>query len=264
MKQMLSNYREWLRLAVAMGLMTAALLGSGLVHLPNLPTGLLLVVLVNWIMFRSEKLGFSALGFDLKRRHLLLVPLGLLLGMLAYLLSYALGALIRGDELLLNTVIDWKAFFYQFWRVLPTAAVQDFLVVGYCYHKLIRLTNVKVATMVVGLVFVSMHDIWGPNVVNDLFYAIGLFAGYLMFSTALIRSGSIWLVIGLHWGNNFTNSFVFTFKHVPTSWLYLNEPMEVFTNWQGIGLLVAFLLNSVSVIMLIRFFWRNRLLSFGQ
>ncbi|MDT3401755.1 CPBP family intramembrane glutamic endopeptidase [Mucilaginibacter terrae] len=262
MKQMLSNYREWLRLAVAVCLMAAALIGSGFIDVPYVPVGLLLVVLVNWIMFRSEKFDFSALGFDLNRRHLLLVPLGLLLGMLAYMLSYCLGAFIRGNELRVNTVVEWKEFFNQFWRVLPTAAVQDFLVVGYCYHKLIRLTNVKVATTVVGLVFVAMHDVWGASIANNLFYALGLFAGYLMLSTALIRSGSIWLVIGLHWGNNFTNSFVFTFKRSHTSWLYLSGPMEVFTNWQGIGLLVAFLLNSVSVIMLVRFFWRNRLLCY--
>ena len=164
MKQMLSNYREWLRLTVAVGLMAAALIGSGFVHVPYVPVGLLLVVLVNWTMFRSEKLDFSALGFDLKRRHLLLVPLGLLLGMLAYLLSYYLGGFIRGNKLRVNTVVDWMEFFNQFWWVLPTAAVQDFLVVGYCYHKLIRLTNIKVATTVVGLAFVAMHDVWGANI----------------------------------------------------------------------------------------------------
>jgi membrane protease YdiL (CAAX protease family) len=258
MKKMLSNYIEWVRLAVAVLLMVAALIMSGFVNIPYVPVGLMLVVLINWAMFRSEKLSLSALGFDLEPRYLMLVPLGLIAASLAYLLSYGFGAFIRGDELRLNAAVDWKAFFNKFCLVLPTVAVQDFLVVGYCYHKLIRLTNVRLATLIVGLCFVSMHDVWGGNIINNLFFASGLFAGYLMFSTALLRSGSIWLVIGLHWGNNFINSFVLTFKPTPTSWLYLHGPLRVFSPWQGIGLLVAFLLNTVSVILLIRAVWRQR------
>jgi len=258
MKKMLSNYIEWLRLAVAVVLMAAALIMSGFVHIPIVSVGLMLVVLINWVMFRSEKLNLSALGFDLKPHHLMLVPLGLMAASLAYLLSYGVGAFIRGDEVRLNAAVDWKAFFYKFWLVLPTVAVQDFLVVGYCYHKLIRLTNVRLATLIVGFCFVSMHDVWGGNIINNLFFASGLFAGYLMFSTALLRSGSIWLVIGLHWGNNFTNSFIFTLKPTATSWLYLHGPLRVFSTWQAIALLVAFLLNTVCVILLIRVVWRKR------
>jgi hypothetical protein len=74
--------------------------------------------------------------------------LGLVTGLLAYLLTYGLSALIRDDELRLNAAVDWETFFSKFWWVLPTTAVQDFLVAGYCYHKLIRLTNVKVATII--------------------------------------------------------------------------------------------------------------------
>lgn len=255
---MLPNYREWLRLAVAVVSMAAALIGSGFIHLPYLPAGLLLVLLVNYTMFRSEGLKLSALGFDLKYRHLLLIPLGLVLAMLAYLLSFCLGAAVRGDSLNSNTSVNWPELFKQFWWELPTTAVQDFLVVGYCYHKLIRLTNVRAATVIIGLCFVSMHDVWGGNPVNSLFYAAILFTGYLMFTTALLRSGTIWLVIGLHWGNNFTNSFVFTFNRTPTSWWYLSGPMQVFTTWQGIGLLAAFLMNAAAVIVPIRMIWRQR------
>jgi len=59
------------------------------------------------------------------------------------------------------------------------------------------------------------------NFANSLFYALSLFIGYLMFSTALLRSGSIWLPIGIHWGNNFANSYLFTYGRTQTSWLYI-------------------------------------------
>lgn len=258
MEKILSQYTEWLRLGVAVVLMAASLIVSGLINIPYAPVGLLLVVLVNWVMFRSEKLDLSALGFDLKLRHLRLIPLGLIAAFLAYLFCYALGAYIRGNDLHLNSAIDWKAFFIKFWLVLPTAAVQDFLVVGYCYHKLIRLTNVRLATLVVGLRFVSMHDVWGSNIIDNLFLMLTTFAGYLMFSTALLRSGSIWLAVGLHWGNNFTNSSIFTYKPTATSWLYLHGSLGVSSIWQAIALLVVLPLSSILVILLVKAIWRKR------
>ena len=258
MKLITSNYREWLRMPICVLLMAAALIGSGFINIPYLPVGLLLVMLINYTMLRSEGLSFSALGFDLKFRHLLLVPAGIVLAMAAYLLSFCFGAWVRGNSFHGNASVNWPELLKQLWRVLPTTAVQDFLVVGYCYHKFIRLTNIRVATIVVGLCFVSMHDVWGGNLVNDLFYALILFTGYLMFSTALLRSGSIWLVIGLHWGNNVTNSCVFTFNQTPTSWLFLSGPKDVFTAWQAIGLLAAGFIGAASVIALVSVVWRKR------
>jgi hypothetical protein len=133
------------------------------------------------------------------------------------------------------------------------------MVVGYCYYKLIRLTNVNIATVLFGLFFICLHDVWGGNLINSLFYAATLLMGYLMFSSALLRSGSIWLVIGLHWGNNFVNSFLFTFGQKSTSWLYIiGQQRHNLSAWQGVGLFAAFLSDSLLVILLIRLFWKQK------
>ncbi len=259
MKNLFRTYPEWTRLILGAVLIAAALIVSGFIHLPYIPAGLLLVILVTWQLFRSEKKDLTALGFDFRPRHLLFIPIGLLLGLLSFLLSFYVGTLVRGDHIMVSHTTDWKDLLKVFWQVFPTAAVQDFVVVGYCYLKLIRLTNSRVATLVFGFFFISMHDVWGGDPINLFFYASGLFVGYLMFSTALRWSGSIWLVIGIHWGNNFTNSYLFTFSRTPTSLLFLNMQQQQNLNvWQAIGLYIALNIGAATVTGLMYLFWKNR------
>src|ERR1700744_1760506 len=116
MKNLSRTYQEWLRFAAGALLLAAALIGSGfIIHLPYVPAGLLLVISVNLLMFRSEKQNLSAIGFDLRPQHLLLIPFGLLLGMGSYLLSFYAGTVIRGDHIKVNGVIYWLELLKQLW-----------------------------------------------------------------------------------------------------------------------------------------------------
>jgi membrane protease YdiL (CAAX protease family) len=258
MKNWFLTYPNIFRFILGGLLITAALIGSGLINIPFVPVGMVLVILATWLMLRSEGRGLSVLGFDLKVCHLILIPFGLFLGITSFLLSFYVGALVRHNDIIVSRVFDSATLFKEFWKVLPTAAVQDFIIVGYCYVKLIELTNKKIATLAFGLFFICMHDVWGGNIVNDLFYASGLFVGYLMFSTAFLRSGSIWLVIGIHWGNNFANSYLFTFSHTPTSWLYISgQQHPVQSLWQIIGLFIALIIGGICVIAIIKLIWRS-------
>jgi len=261
MKKWFLNYPNLSRFICGSFLMAASLIGSGFINIPGVPVGALLAILVTWIMLRSEGRDLSLLGFDIKVRNLLLIPVGLLLGITSFLLSFYVGALVRNDHISVSQVIDGRMLLNEFWRILPTAAVQDFIVVGYCYVKLIEMTNKRVATVLFGLFFISMHNVWGDNIVNSLFYASALFLGYLMFSTAFLRSGSIWLVIGLHWGNNFANSRLITFSPTATSWLFIRgQPHNDLNVWQVIGLIVAMSIGAISVIIITKLIWppKNR------
>lgn len=259
MKNWFITYPNRSRLIIGAFLLTTALISSGLIHVPYVPVGMVLVILVTWLMLLSEKRNLSALGFDLKARHLILIPAGLFLGITSYLLSFYVGSLVRGDNIISSHTINLNLIFKNFWNVLPSSVVQDFLVVGYCYVKLIQLTNKKIATIAFGLFFICMHDVWGENIISDIFYASGLFMGYLMFSTAFLRSGSIWLVIGIHWGNNFANTYLFTFPHKPTSWLFIgDQPNPVNTIWQAIGLFIALIIGAVGVIIITKLIWPSK------
>jgi len=260
MKNLFRTYPNLSRLVTGALLLAAALIGSGFIHMPFVPAGLLLVILVNWLMFRSENKNLGLLGLDLQPKHLLLLLFGLLLGMASFLLSLYAGTLLRGGSIVQNTSMDFPQLLKSFIAIFPTTAVQDFIIIGYCFYKMIQLTNKSIATLVFGLFFISLHDVWGGNLVNTLFYASGLFMGYLMFSTSLLRSGTIWLPIGLHWGNNFANTYLFTFSRTTTSWLYVSGPQHPLTTIpQAIGLFIALNIGVAAVTGLICLLWRRRL-----
>jgi len=257
MKKWIFTNSDLSRLIIGAFLLFAALIGSGFIPIPVVPVGLVLVILVTWLMLRSEGRDLGYLGFDMKVRHLLLIPAGLLLGIIAYLLSFYVGVLVRNEQIMISPMFNGNMLLNAFWRVLPTAAVQDFIIAGYCYVKLIELTNKRTATLLFGLFFICLHNVWAGNIVNALFYASCLFIGYLMFSTAFLRSGSILLVIGLHWGNNFANSYLFTFHRTATSWLFINSQQHHdLSVWQAIGLFIALNIGTVSVIAAIKVLWR--------
>jgi membrane protease YdiL (CAAX protease family) len=259
MKNVFRTYPNLSRLIFGALLLAVALIGSGFIHLRFVPVGLVLVILVTWLMYRSENKNLSALGFNLEPKNLMLLFIGLLLGMGSFLLSLYTGTLVRGGSIVQNTPADGMELFKRFVMVFPTAAVQDFIIIGYCYDKMIRLTNKWVATLVFGLFFISLHNVWDGNMINALYYASGLFIAYLMFSTSLLRSGSIWLPIGLHWGNNFANTYLFTFTRTDTSWLYVSGQQQQIVNvWQAIGLFIALNIGTTTVIAITRLLWKRK------
>jgi len=259
MKNPLRAFPGLSRLILGALLLASALIGGSFIHLRFVPASLVLVILATVLMFRTEGKNLSAIGFTLNPRQLILLPLGLLLGSASFLLSLYAGTLVRGGALARNTALDWGGLFSRFQSELAPAAVQEFIVVGYCYLVLLRLTNIRVATVVFGMFFISLHDVWNGNVVNASFYALALFLAYMMFSNALLRSGTIWFPIGLHWGNNFANTHLFTFSRTATSWLYVSGPQQQnLSVGQAIGLFVALNIGVVTVIGITNLLWRDK------
>lgn len=260
MKDLLRTYPNLSRLILGAILIAVALISSGFIHLPFVPAGLLLVVLVTWLMFRTERKNLNALGFNVQPKNLLLIPTGLILGIGLFFLSFYVGTFVVGGNIVHNTEVDRVELLKRFWQVFPTAAVQDFIIVGYCYYKMIQLTNKRIATLVFGIFFITLHDVWYGNFANSLFYALSLFIGYLMFSTALLRSGSIWLPIGIHWGNNFANSYLFTYGRTQTSWLYITykSQLQSLSVGQAIELFISGNIGTAVVIVVILFAWRSK------
>lgn len=106
MKNWFLTYPNVSRFILGVLLIAAALIGSGFIHIPIVPVGMMVVILVTWLMLRSEGRDLSVLGFDLKSRHLVLIPVGLLLGITSYLLSFYVGALVRDDHISVSQTID--------------------------------------------------------------------------------------------------------------------------------------------------------------
>ena len=231
MKNLFQSFPNLSRLILTVLLFAAALAIASFVNIPGLQeifpfVGLLLVVLATWVLYRTENKNLDELGFNLQSRNLTFLPIGLVLGILAVLLGYYLKSFLTGDTIYFNPDLEYFSILKHLYWVLPTAAVQEFLCRGYVYKKMISATNLTVANIVLGLVFISMHDVFNIGIFGAIFYSISLIIGHLVFATALLKSGTIFFAIGIHWGSNLANNQLFTDDKITSSIFYLEKAVQ--------------------------------------
>jgi membrane protease YdiL (CAAX protease family) len=260
MKKLFQTYPNISRLILGALLILLALILSGFI--PNIPhlgeyfpfVGNILVVTATWFMYHTENQNLSALGFDLKKRNILFLPIGLILGIIAFVAGFYFRTFITGEQWNINYNINYKSVLQQLYWVLPTAAVQEFIVRGYCFKKIIEMSNQTIGIIMCGLLFISMHEFWNGNIVQIIAFAATLFIGHLMFSAALLKSKTIYFAIGLHWGNNIANSNLFTEGRKDTSIIFTTNQHANNMNWTQFGLL--FLSANIGFIILTLIIWK--------
>ena len=259
MKKIVLNYPNLARLILGIFLLAFSVIFSGLI--PNIPflrkyfnIGAILVVLVTWILYRTENKNLSALGFNFDKRNILFLPVGFFLGIAAFFIGFYLRTFITGEIWNINNKINYSNIFITLYWILQTALVQEFLVRGYVLKKLTEISNQTTAIIICGLAFIAMHDILNGNIMQVLNYALILFIGHLMFCAALLKSGTIYFAIGLHWGNNMANSNLFTIGRTDTSLLFTTIPHP--GNLSALQFWLLFLLANISFIFLAFIIWK--------
>lgn len=213
--------------------------------------GLILVILVNWILYKSENKNLDELGFNFKGYNLKFLPIGLILGILAVLIGYYLKCLLTGDVIIANGNIDFLEILKQLYWILPTAAVQEFICRSYGYKKLIKTYNLAVANLIIIIVFVAMHNVFNIGIFGAIFYSISLIIGHFVFANALLRSGTIFFSIGIHWGSNIANNQLFTEQQMSTSILFLEKAIqEESTGFNPLGIFLYIVALNIGFIFL--------------
>jgi membrane protease YdiL (CAAX protease family) len=223
--------------------------------------GLILVVLANWALYKTENKNLDDLGFNFKMQNLKYLPIGLILGILAVLVGYYLKSFLTNNKIIVQQEIDFGDLAKQLYWILPTAAVQEFICRSYGYKKLISTYNLKIANLVVVIIFVSMHNIFNIGIFGALFYSISLIIGHYVFANALLRSGTIYFAIGIHWGSNIANNHLFTENQLSTSILFLEKAVqEESAGFNPIGILLYLITLNIGFILLwlfIKKWWQN-------
>jgi hypothetical protein len=145
--------------------------------------------------------GLGEMGLALHRgwgRNLLLGFLFCVaLGVLKYVLLWALGAFRvegfrpAGDI----TVLVLQSLLAMF----LSSATDDVLLRGYLVRHLSRYLPASALVVLTTLAYVVNH-VWYVHLTWDAWLYLGLVG--LMFALALVRTGSLWLSIGIHWGGN--------------------------------------------------------------
>lgn len=251
MKSLLIKYPVFFRFIGAIMLFTLALIVSGFIDRPILKryfpfTSVILLLLVTTLLFRWDNKSLKAIGLNISYRNLSFLPLGIFIGAFAFMIAKYFRGLYTGESFELTTAaIDYKVLLYGFYTILPTVVIEELLFRGYVFKKTVEVSNVVIANVIFGVVFMLVHvldrEIF-QNKAMVLFLMITIPVGHLLFATALLKSRTLFFPIGIHLGNNWATRHLISNTNNGDSIFYIpeNAPIDTWTDF----FIVLFIFNA--------------------
>ena len=245
MKRLYARFPTAVRFLLAILLGASALVLTGVIskYLPIPFIDVTLLVTVTWFLYRTEGKSIKAIGLNITAKHLLFLVLGLLIGITALGLENFFRSIYTGEHWNISSSIDQLALWKTLYFILPSVIVQELVFRGYLFVKTIEVTNVAIANVIFGILFMLVHVLDRDVMQNTgqlIFLIVSIPIGHLLFATALLRSKTLYFPIGLHWGNNWASSCLIGYGKNENTVFHINNPY-VFQSWKSfIILLVIF------------------------
>ncbi len=164
----------------------------------------------------------------------------LVIGIVALGISAYLRSLYTGEQWHISSFTDqsvlWKGLYY----VLPGVLVQELMFRGYLFTKTIEVSSVVKANIIFSILFMLVH-VLDRDVLQQpaqlIFLAVAIPVGHLLFATALLRSKTLFLPIGLHWGNNWAVNHLAGHTNNDHSIFYTTNS-HIFSDWPSFIFLI--------------------------
>ncbi len=242
MKSLLLKYPVFFRFVGAIMLFTLALIVSGFIDRPILKTyfpftSVILLLLATALLFKWDNKSLKAIGLNVTLKNLSFLPLGIIIGAFAFMIAKYLRGIYTGELFELTTVsIDYKVLLYGFYTILPAVIIEELLFRGYVFKKTIEVSNVVIANIIFGVIFMLVHILDRQIIQNKamvLFLMITIPVGHLLFATALLKSKTLFFPIGIHLGNNWATRHLITTTNNGESIFYIpeNAPIDTWTDF---------------------------------
>lgn len=133
------------------------------------------------------------------------VPLGLLIGVLAFLGSTRIRIAYLGKQLSVANQLDFGTIFLSLFYILQPVVTEELLFEGYLFKKTTGWTIVLVANVTFSILLMLIHmldDQLPRQPRMFILLAVTIPVGHLLFATALLKSRTLYFPMGLHLGNN--------------------------------------------------------------
>ena len=174
--------------------------------------GVILLVLATWVLYKLDKKDLKALGLTFQIKTIAFLFAGTLLGIISHALSTYSRTLYTGEKWHLNPELDWSYLLSAVWGVLASAITQQLLFRGYGFTKTLEKSNLLIANIIWGSLFVLYHNIWGSNPYDIPLMILSLFMAHYVFSSALLKSATLYFPIGIHFGHNWSSQYLNAYK----------------------------------------------------
>lgn len=193
----------------------------------------ILLFIATWLLYKTENKSLKSIGLNFSLKNISFLPLGILVGAIAFLGARTLRALYLGEPIEISESINYSAILFSFYFILPQVATEEFLFRGYLFQKTVSITSVFIANVIFSILFMLIH-VLDENVLNNrgmmILLAVTIPVGHLLFATALIKSKTLFFPIGIHLGNNWATRHLITDSGSGDSLLYISDKVN-FDTW---------------------------------
>jgi membrane protease YdiL (CAAX protease family) len=264
MKRLNVKFPTTARFVLAIFLGVSALLLTGIIskYLPVPFIDVTLLTIVTWFLYRTEGKSLKTLGLNITAKHLLFLVLGLLIGMVALGLENFFRTVYTGERWSISSSIDqpglWKALYF----ILPSVIVQELVFRGYLFVKTIEVSNVVIANVIFGILFMLVHVLDRDVMQNKwqiIFLIVSIPVGHLLFATALLRSRTLYFPIGLHWGNNWASSCLVGYGKNENTVFHVNNP---YTSQSWTSFIILLVIFNVTFLLVTFIIWKWKRMPF--
>jgi membrane protease YdiL (CAAX protease family) len=219
-------------------------------------TGMLLLLIVTWVLYKIDGENLRHLGLNTSYRNLVFFLVGFLIGALAILIATLLRHAYTGESLRFDELFEVKLLMLGVYYILPMVVVEELLYRGYLFKKVIEKSNVFIANTIFAILFMLVH-VLDTKVLSSLGAIIVLTVtipiGHLLFATALLKSKTLLFPIGLHLGNNWATRHLITETQNKSSIMYVDEPVN-FETW--ISFITFLVIWNSFYLLLIYLIWK--------
>ncbi len=232
-------------LLFGIALFISVLLNKGIIKEYFPFSAVILLAIATRLLYKSENKSLSEIGFNFKIKNLSLLPLGIAIAAITFLVAKYMRAILLNETFNISSEINYQIIFSSLYFILPTVAVEEFLFRGYLFKKTIEVSSVVKANIIFAILFTLIHILDDSVLSNPgkiVLLAISIPVGHLFFSTALLKSKSIYFPIGLHLGNNWATRHLVSSSNKESIFYVTNTTN--FDTWLSI-ILFLILWNSI-------------------
>lgn len=176
------------------------------------PLPALFVLLVTWVCMRVRRQPLADVGLDVGARWLRQALCGVAFGGTTMIVVTALIATAGGVRFHLDPAHGFVALAIGAWSFAGVALFEELLFRGFLFQRLVDGTGALVAQLSMAILFAVAHwDNPGMEGATQVWATLDIALGAILLGLAYLRTGSLALPIGIHFGWNWVQGSVLGF-----------------------------------------------------
>ncbi len=170
-----------------------------------------ILLFLTWLFYKQEGKDLEQLGLKINKKKIGYFFLGLILGIVFFVIFILVQSWYNKLEIRFNKNVSWTVVSMGVFFLLQGVFNEELIFRGYCFKRTVEKIGVVKANLIFAFLFIVWHwialDAWGNYGLMIGLVTTGF--GHFLFATALLRSKTLLLPIGLHLGNNWASHHLF-------------------------------------------------------